>query len=106
MEWDGSIKTLSEHEADDTREGECGAGPHLGSPASLFYQFSLLMRKDSLPNTSWYAPGDMAESILVQGGRQQTRPENNHCLQQPGLTAMQCEQAMSGTRQSSQRLGG
>lgn len=80
--------------------------PHLGSPASLIYQFSLLMRKDSFPNTSWYAPGEMAGNILAQGGRQKTLPENNHCLQQPGLTAIQFEQGMGGPCWSSQQLGG
>lgn len=30
VEWDGSIKTLSEHEADDTREGEWGVCPIWG----------------------------------------------------------------------------
>lgn len=59
MEWDGSIKTLPEHETDASREGE------LGVPGKSYHQFSLLMGKDPLPNPRWCTPGDMAESILV-----------------------------------------
>ncbi|KAL6045852.1 hypothetical protein STEG23_024356 [Scotinomys teguina] len=65
VEWDGSIKTLPEHETDTSREGEWTSVTRLGSLASLVPQFSLLMRKDSLPNSSWCAAGDMAGNILV-----------------------------------------
>lgn len=74
MEWDGSIETLSEHEADATGEGEWGCVPHLGSPASLTDQFSLLMRKNSLPNTSWYA------LVIGQGTFWCREANSKHCL--------------------------
>lgn len=41
MEWDGSIKTLPEHETDASREGE------LGVPGKSYHQFCLLMGKGS-----------------------------------------------------------
>ena len=42
MGWDGSIETLSEHEADVNREGEWGYLPCLGPLADPVHEFVYL----------------------------------------------------------------
>lgn len=90
MEWDGSIKTLPEHETDASREGEWGSVTRLGSLKS----HSPILSSDEEGSftkhqlgCSW---GCGREHFGM--GRQTANTEHSRCLQQPGLIAVQCEQ--------------